>query len=113
MLFCSKASTTNHAILLGDRLNEWEGSFCAEDESFAGEFSIKGKMRYAIKANLIYYGTLLVIFAAIIIYLLADGVLTPANFMVNEIPLSLGDVESGLTANGTGRIASRSISRRP
>jgi len=51
---------------------------------FLGEFSIKGKIRYAIKANLIYYGTLLIIFGIIIIYLLADKVLTSTNFMVKQ-----------------------------
>ena len=50
--------------------------------SETGEFSLKGKMKYAIKVNLIYYGTLLLIFLVIIIYLIADGVLNRKNFMV-------------------------------
>lgn len=49
-----------------------------------GEFTIKGKIIYAIKANLIYYGTLLLIFGIIIIYLLADGVLNKTNFVVKK-----------------------------
>ncbi len=51
---------------------------------FLGEFSIKGKIRYAIKANLIYYGTLLIIFLIIIIYMLINGYLRASNFMVKK-----------------------------
>jgi hypothetical protein len=57
--------------------------------SETGEFSIKGKIRYAIKANLIYYGTLVIIFLIIIIYMLVNGYLRTSNFMVTMTTASM------------------------
>ena len=57
--------------------------------SETGEFSIKGKIRYAIKANLIYYGTLIIIFLIIIIYMLVKGYLKTSNFMVTMTTASM------------------------
>ena len=51
---------------------------------FLGEFYWKGKIRYALKSNLIYYGTLLLIFGILIIYVAIDYKLDASNFKVNK-----------------------------
>lgn len=50
-----------------------------------GEFSLKGKIRYAIKMNLIFYGSLLLIFVIIIIYVAAKGGFAQGGFAVKLI----------------------------
>jgi hypothetical protein len=52
-------------------------SFCE-----TGEFYIKGKILYAIKANLIYYGSVLIIFTILVIYVATKVQLNSSNFMV-------------------------------
>ena len=52
-----------------------------------GEFSIKGKIRYAIKANLIFYGTLVLIFVVLIIYVATKYTLTSASFVVKSLSI--------------------------
>jgi len=49
-----------------------------------GEFHIRGKIRYTIKANLIYYGTLLLIFVVLIIYVATKVKLNSLNFTVKK-----------------------------
>ncbi|CAF0997675.1 unnamed protein product [Rotaria sordida] len=58
-------------------------SFCE-----TGEFSIKGKIKYAIKANLIYYGTLLFIFIILIIYVATKVPLNSSNFTATIVAAS-------------------------
>ncbi|UJR07691.1 hypothetical protein I4U23_011976 [Adineta vaga] len=53
-----------------------------------GEFSIKGKIRYAIKANLIFYGTLLLIFVILVIYVATKVKMTSSNFMATLVAAS-------------------------
>ncbi len=53
--------------------------------SDTGEFHIRGKIRYAIKANLIYYGTLLIIFIILIIYVATKVKLTSSSFTVKTL----------------------------
>jgi hypothetical protein len=49
-----------------------------------GEFYIRGKIRYAIKANLIYYGTVLLIFVVLVIYVATKVQLNSSNFTVKK-----------------------------
>jgi len=49
-----------------------------------GEFHIRGKIRYTIKTNLIYYGTLLLIFVVLIIYVATKVQLNSSNFTVKN-----------------------------
>ncbi|CAF3744812.1 unnamed protein product [Rotaria socialis] len=58
-------------------------SFCE-----TGEFSIKGKIRYAIKANLIFYGTLLLIFVILVIYVATKVKLNSSNFTATIVAAS-------------------------
>ncbi|CAF4880746.1 unnamed protein product, partial [Rotaria sp. Silwood1] len=58
-------------------------SFCE-----TGEFSIKGKIQYAIKANLIFYGTLLLIFIILIIYVATKVTLNSSNFTATIVAAS-------------------------
>ncbi len=51
---------------------------------FSGEFYLKGKIRYAFRSNLIYYGTLLLIFGVLVIYVAVNYNLTASNFKVNN-----------------------------
>ncbi len=47
-----------------------------------GEFYWKGKIRYAFRSNLIYYGTLLLIFGVLVIYVAVNYNLNALNFKV-------------------------------
>ncbi|CAF1105502.1 unnamed protein product [Adineta steineri] len=58
-------------------------SFCE-----TGEFSIKGKIRYAIKANLIFYGVLTLLFVVLIIYVATKVSLTWSYFMATIVAAS-------------------------
>ncbi len=60
-------------------------SFCFSfGNFFSGEFYLKGKIRYAFRSNLIYYGTLLLIFGVLVIYVAVNYNLTASNFKVNN-----------------------------
>ncbi|CAF2502794.1 unnamed protein product [Rotaria sp. Silwood2] len=49
-----------------------------------GEFYLKGKIRYALRSNLFYYGTLLLIFGILVIYVAINYNLDASNFKVNN-----------------------------
>ncbi|CAF1481507.1 unnamed protein product, partial [Adineta ricciae] len=53
-----------------------------------GEFSIKGKIRYAIKANLIFYGTLLLIFIVLVIYVATKVTMDSSSFTATLVAAS-------------------------
>ncbi|CAF0873038.1 unnamed protein product [Rotaria sp. Silwood1] len=53
-----------------------------------GEFYLKGKIRYALRSNLIYYGTLLLIFGILVIYVAINYNLNASNFKVTVIAAS-------------------------
>ncbi|UJR38477.1 hypothetical protein I4U23_031145 [Adineta vaga] len=53
-----------------------------------GEFYWRGKIRYALRSNLIYYGTLLLIFGVLVIYVAIYYNLTASNFKVTIIAAS-------------------------
>ena len=50
----------------------------------AGEFYWKGKIRYALRSNLLYYGTLLLIFGVLVIYMAINYGLNASNFKVKS-----------------------------
>ncbi|CAF0735064.1 unnamed protein product [Adineta steineri] len=53
-----------------------------------GEFYWKGKIRFALRSNLIYYGTLLLIFGILVIYVAVNYNLSASNFKVTVIAAS-------------------------
>ncbi|CAM4921388.1 unnamed protein product [Rotaria socialis] len=53
-----------------------------------GEFYLKGKIRYALRSNLFYYGTLLLIFGVLVIYVAINYNLNASNFKVTVIAAS-------------------------
>jgi hypothetical protein len=53
-----------------------------------GEFYWRGKIRYALRTNLIYYGTLLLIFGILVIYVAINYNLNASNFKVTVVAAS-------------------------
>jgi hypothetical protein len=53
-----------------------------------GEFYLKGKIRYAFRSNLFYYGSLLLIFGVLVIYVAINYNLNASNFKVTVIAAS-------------------------
>ncbi|CAF1481913.1 unnamed protein product, partial [Adineta ricciae] len=53
-----------------------------------GEFSIKGKIRYTIKANLIFYGTLLLLFIILVIYVATKVTMDSSSFTATLVAAS-------------------------
>ncbi|CAF1331510.1 unnamed protein product [Adineta ricciae] len=53
-----------------------------------GEFYWRGKIRYALRSNLFYYGTLLLLFGVLVIYVAINYHLTASNFKVTIIAAS-------------------------
>jgi len=53
-----------------------------------GEFFWRGKVRYALRTNMIYYGTLLLIFGILVIYVAINYNLNAANFKVSIVAAS-------------------------
>lgn len=53
-----------------------------------GEFFWRGKVRFALRTNMIYYGTLLLIFGILVIYVAVNYNLNAANFKVSIVAAS-------------------------
>ncbi len=75
------ACFTIHAIDLSNRFNSIVCNFNCY-RKFLGEFYWKGKVRYALRSNLFYYGTLLLIFGVLVIYVAINYKLNASNFKV-------------------------------
>jgi hypothetical protein len=81
ILFFVQACFTIYAINVSNRFNFY-GRVCYIFFSILGEFYLKGKIRYAFRSNLFYYGTLLLIFGVLVIYVAVNYNLDASNFKV-------------------------------